>query len=264
MDNPADLLLQRQELESIVVNVQDPDKQMRVQVRVLGIFDGVPDDKLPWATYKLPIGARVGEGDFTPVQVGDIVWVDFPYYTHGRKDTRRPRITGSVHHCPSGIPNLPPEAFAGAGRYQHKRSHKEPEPVEQGYHESKTYILHGMMFEVEKDSVYRITHMPTGTAFELDARGNSILHVEGDSHHSTTGDMESHAGGSVNNEVGNNLTEKVGGYWRIKVDGSAHVDAKTISLNQGKGDRKIFRACDLCLLTGTAHGQGSNTTFAGD
>lgn len=263
MDNPADLLLQRQELESIVVNVQDPEKQMRVQVRVLGIFDGVPDDKLPWATYKLPIGARVGEGDFTPVQVGDIVWVDFPYYTHGRKDTRRPRITGSVHHCPSGIPNLPPEAFAGAGRYQHKRSHKEPKPVEQGYHESKTYILHGMMFEVEKDSVYRITHMPTGTAFELDARGNSILHVEGDSHHSTTGDMESHAGGSVNNEIGKNLTEKVGGYWRIKVDGSAYVDAKTIHLNDGKGDQNTFRACDSCIILGVPHGQGSKTVFTG-
>lgn len=256
MDNPADLLLQRPELEAVVVSVQDPDKQMRVQVRVFGVFDDVPDDKLPWATYKLPIGARVGQGDFTPVQTDDLVWVDFPYYTHGKKDTRRPRITGSVHHNPDGIPNLPPEAFEGKGRYQHKRSHKEPKPSPQGYHESKVYILHGMMFEVEKDSVYRVTHMPTGSAFEFDARGNSILHVEGDSHHSTTGAMENHAG--------TNLNESVGGFWKIKVEGSAHVDAKSVHFNQGKGDQNTFRACDSCIILGVPHGQGSQTVFTGD
>ncbi|MFW1503711.1 phage baseplate assembly protein V [Vibrio parahaemolyticus] len=257
MDNPADLLLQRPELEAVVVSVQDPEKQMRVQVRVFGVFDDVPDDKLPWATYKLPVGARVGQGDFTPVQTGDLVWVDFPYYTHGRKDTR---ITGSAHHNPDGIPNLPPEAFEGEGRYQHKRSHKEPKPSPQGYHESKVYILHGMMFEVEKDSVYRVTHMPTGTAFEFDVRGHSILHVEGDSHHSTTGDMENHAGGNINNEAGGNLTEKIGGYWRINVSGSAHIDAKSIHLNKGKG---VVTGDHLCSFTGKPHSDFSTQVTAG-
>ena len=52
--------------------------------------------------------------------------------------------------------------------------------------------------------MYRITHMLTGTAFEFDARGNSLLHVEGDSYHSTTGNIENHATG--------NLTETAGGY----------------------------------------------------
>ncbi|MDE9545436.1 phage baseplate assembly protein V [Xenorhabdus bovienii] len=260
MDNPADLLLQRPELEAVVVNVQDPEKQMRVQVRVFGVFDDVPDDKLPWATYKLPIGARVNEGDFTPVQTGDLVWVDFPYYTHGRKDTRRPRITGSVHHNPDGIPNLPPEVFAGEGRYQHKRSHKEPQPARQGYHESKVYTLHGMMFEIEKDSVYRVTHMPTGTAFEFDARGNSILHVEGSSHHSTTSDMENHSAGNITNDAGNNLTEIVGGYWRINVSGSAHIDAKSIHLNKGTG---VVTAECLCSFTGKPHSDFSLQVTAG-
>ncbi|MCC8380051.1 phage baseplate assembly protein V [Xenorhabdus sp. PB30.3] len=260
MDNPADLLLQRPELEAVVVNVQDPEKQMRVQVRVFGVFDDVSDEKLPWATYKLPIGARVNEGDFTPVQVGDLVWIDFPYYTHGRKDTRRPRITGSVHHNPDGIPNLPPEVFAGKGRYQHKRSHKEPQSARQGYHESKVYILHGMMFEIEKDSVYRVTHMPTGTAFEFDARGNSILHVEGDSHHSTTGDMENHSSGNVTNNAGNHLTEKVGGFWRINVSGSAYIDATSIHLNKGAG---VVTAECLCSFTGRPHSDFSLRVTAG-
>ncbi|WFQ78137.1 phage baseplate assembly protein V (plasmid) [Xenorhabdus sp. SF857] len=252
MNNPADLLLQRPELEAVVISVMDPEKQMRVQVRIWGVFDDVPDDKLPWATYKLPIGARANEGDFTPVQVGDLVWVDFPYYTHGRKDTRRPRITGSVQHNPGGIPNLPQEVFAGAGCYQHKRNQKEPHPTPQGYHESKVYILHGMMFEIEKDSIYRITHMPTGTAFEFDTRGNSILHVEGDSYHSTTGNIENHATG--------NLTETAGGYWRINVNGSAHVDAKSIHLNKGAG---VVTAECLCSFTGRPHSDFSSQVTAG-
>ncbi|WP_347361814.1 phage baseplate assembly protein V [Vibrio vulnificus] len=254
MDNPADLLLQRPELEAVVVSVQDPDEQMRVQVRVFGVFDEVPDDKLPWATYKLPVGARVGQGDFTPVQQGDLVWVDFPYYTHGRKDTRRPRITGSVHHNPDGIPNLPPEAFAGEGRFEHKRSHKEPAPKPQGYHSSKVYILHGMMFEVEENGVYRVTHMPSGTAFEL--ADHSTLHVEGDSHHSTTGDMENH--------TGKDLNETVGGVWKINVEGAAHVDAKSVHFNKGEGEQKTLRACDSCIILGIPHGQGSQTVFTGD
>ena len=80
-------------------------------------MDGVPDSKSPWATYKLPIGAGAGRGDFTPVQNGDSVWVDFPVSTHGKQDTRKPRIVGSVHTSPDGALNLPDEAYGKS--YQH-------------------------------------------------------------------------------------------------------------------------------------------------
>ena len=264
MDNPLDILLQRPELEAIVVSVEDPEQQMRVQVRVFGLFDGVEDSDLPWATYKLPIGARVGEGDFTPVQVADLVWIDFPYYTHGKKDTRRPRITGSIHHMPGGVPNLPPGTY-GQCEFNHRRSHNEPD-VERSpeYHQDRVYILHGMMFEVQSNSVYRITHMNTGTSFEFDARGNSILHVEGDSHHSATKDIEVHAGKNLNQSVGENLTQNIGGFWRINVDGPASVNAETISFNDGQAAQKALRACDLCVMVGTPHGQGSNTVKIGN
>ena len=57
------------EYQGVVVNAKgDPKKLLRVQVRIPGLMDGVPDSKLPWATYKLPIGAGAGRGDFTPVQ----------------------------------------------------------------------------------------------------------------------------------------------------------------------------------------------------
>lgn len=256
MSDTADLLLQRPELEAIVLSVDDPEGMLRVQVRIFGLFDDVPDHDQPWATYKLPVGARVGEGDFTPVHEGDLVWIDFPYYMHSRKDTRRPRITGSIHHCPEKVPNLPAEAFKGEGVYQHKRSHKEPKPVAQDYHSSRVYIMHGIMVEYEKDGVYRVTHQASGTGFEFDARGHSILHTEGDNHRSSTGDTEDH--------TGENLNETVGGYWKIKVTGSAHIDAESIHMNKGKGDQNALRACDLCIIAGVAHGQGSQTIFEGD
>lgn len=40
--------------------------------------------------------------------------------------------------------------------------------------------------------------------------------------------------------------------------------ADTISMNGGSGDKKVLRACDFCLITGTPHNQGSPTVFAGD
>lgn len=250
MNNPADLLLQRPELEAVVVSTDDTEKMLRVQVRVFGLFDDVPDEHLPWATYKLPVGARVGEGDFTPVHVNDLVWIDFPYYMHGKKDTRRPRITGSVHHCPAGKPNTPAEAYAGE-TYKHKRSHKEPKPSKQPYHESRVYIMHGIMVEYEEGGVYRVTHQKSGTGFEFDARGHSILHTEGDQHSSSTGDTENHAG--------KNLNETVGGYWRIKVNGTVHIDGKSVHLNGGKG---VVQGDCLCAFTGKAHSDFSTVVTA--
>lgn len=252
MSDSVDLLLQRPELEAIVLDTNDPERMLRVQVRIFGLFDDVQDKDQPWCTYKLPLGARVKEGDFTPVHVGDLVWVDFPYYMHSRKDTRRPRITGSIHHCPGGIPNLPPEAFGGEDVYQHKRSHKEPKPQDQEYHSSRVYIMHGIMVEYEKGGVYRVTHQESGTAFELDARGNSILHSEGDHHRSSKGDTEDH--------TGKNLNATVGGYWRIKVTGSVYIDGKSVHINKGKG---VVQGDCLCAFTGKPHSDLSMTVTAG-
>lgn len=252
MNEPVDLILQRPELEAVVLSVDDPKGLLRVQVRILGLFDGVPDADQPWATYKLPLGARAGEGDFTPVQVDDLVWIDFPYYTHGRKDTRRPRITGSLHHCPEAVPDLPAEAFQGDGLYPHKRSHQEPKPVVQPQHSSRVYIMHGIMIEIESGGVYRVTHQASGTAFELDARGHSVLHTEGDEHRSSTGNTQSH--------TGKDRHETVGGFWKIKVKGTVHIDGESIHLNQGKG---VVQGDCLCAFTGKPHSDLSSTVTAG-
>ena len=61
---PLNPLGDRPEFEAEVISTDDPSKLMRAKVRVYGLMDGVPESKLPWATYRLPVGARANEGDF--------------------------------------------------------------------------------------------------------------------------------------------------------------------------------------------------------
>ncbi|MCX4030355.1 phage baseplate assembly protein V [Spartinivicinus marinus] len=160
-----------------VINTDDPKKCQRVQVQILGLTEGVPTDKLPWAEYLLPIGARYNAGSFTPVQVGDWVWVDFPYISHGQPDTRRPRIIGSAHFCPEGQPNTPHESWAGPESFNHQRTDEEPKPTAAQYHQSSVITQHGITVEYEPPGCYRVTHRATGTAFELNEQG-VVLHSE--------------------------------------------------------------------------------------
>lgn len=157
-----------------VVNVNDPQHWMRVQVRVFDIFDDVPTADLPWATYKLPLGVRPADGGMTPVQVGDQVWVDFPF----NGDTRRPRITGGVHFIPQGKPNLPAEMWQGPGQVQHKRTPDEPTPATPGYHEDVVFKQHGVLVQLTKSGELRATQLSSGTALEIVADGSIVLHAE--------------------------------------------------------------------------------------
>jgi len=158
-----------------VESVSDPDHLMRVQVRVMVIHtDKVPTKDLPWAEYKLPVGARVNDGFFTPVDVGDWVWIDYPY----NFDPRRPRITGSVHHAPGGTPNFPHESFAGAQKLTHKTTGEEPAPTAAGYHRDVVYTQHGVTIEVNEDKSIAITQRETGTAIRVSPQGDITLHGE--------------------------------------------------------------------------------------
>jgi len=161
----------------------DPKKLLLVQVRVYGIFDNTPVKDLPWAEYKLPIGARPNDGSFVPVKKGDLVWVDFPYMG----DSRRPRITGSVHYAPENVPSLPHETFAGPDAYVHARTGDEPAQPAHVYGEDAVTTLHGVMIAVNKDGSYNVVQKATGTEFTITKDGDMIFHVEGDVYRSASG-----------------------------------------------------------------------------
>lgn len=152
----------------------DPKKGLKIRVRVHPIFDGVPVQDLPLAVYKLPYGCRTNDGVFFPVRVGDRVWCDFPF----EGDTRRPRITGSVHESPDGQPLVPAEAFAGQGKAEAKRQGQEPMPEEPQYHEDVVLRQHGVMVTITKQGAIRIVHAASGSNVEVTKSGEIVLHAE--------------------------------------------------------------------------------------
>lgn len=178
-----------------VESIDDPKEWYRVQVRVFAVFTpNVPKKDLPWAEIKLPLGARPNEGFAVPLKPGDLVWVDFP---HGPGDTRRPRITGSVHYCPENHPNLPHEAWGGPSAYLHKRTGDEPLPASHGYHQDEASTVNGVTIERNKDGSYAVYQRTSGTELTITKDGDMIWHVEGDIYRSTTkGNSKAYIDGS--------------------------------------------------------------------
>lgn len=165
------ILLEREHFVGEVVDDKDPDKVLRVRVHVLGVTDGVPIDKLPWSIYWLPPGCRYNDGEFRPCKVGDMVWVDFPHTAHGEKDTRRPRITGSIHWYPGYIPEVPHEAFM-KNRDEYKPVAPRTMGTEAEYHKSHVFTHNNTTMEFVQDGTWRIWNRENGTAIEITKDGD--------------------------------------------------------------------------------------------
>lgn len=156
-----------------VVNVEDPKKLMRVQVRVFDIFDGIPENDLPWATYQLPLGSRPNDGSLCPVQKGDLVWVRF-----NAGDSREPIIIGACAHMPGGKPNLGHDQWVGPDKFVHKRADDEPQVPDPPYHKDVVLKQHGALVQFCEDKSIRVTQLSSGTAFEIVPSGTVLVHSE--------------------------------------------------------------------------------------
>jgi hypothetical protein len=100
----------KDEYIGVIEVAADTNDMLRCKVRVHGVYpETMATEDLPPAEFRFPVGMRPLNGLFIPVQVGDYVWVDFPYMG----DTRRPRITGGAHFAPGGVPNVPSAATGG-------------------------------------------------------------------------------------------------------------------------------------------------------
>lgn len=157
---------------TVKVVESDPKKGMRVKVDVEPLFSGCAEDTLPWATYKLPFGFRDNDGFFVPVQVGDKVWVDFPF----DGDTRRPRITGSVHEFPDDKPKMPDDAWGG----------DEKEDKDAKYHEDVVFKQHDGIVKLRKNGEILVQQLSSGTHVRIETDGtisictNKAQEEEGD------------------------------------------------------------------------------------
>lgn len=178
------------EYRAQVVNTDDPERLLRVQVRIPIWWDAVPDDDLPWAEYKFN-DARARGGLFIPAEVEDWVWIDFP-----NGDTRYPRIVGWCHFAPDFQPDQPHEAWEGPEQIEHKLDEviEEPEPQKPNYHESLVLEKHGVTVEINKSGEVLITQRETGTAVRITEEGDITLHCEHVQYFSSVSDTLQHVG----------------------------------------------------------------------
>lgn len=225
--------------------IDDPEHLMRVQVRVLAIHtEMVPMKDLPWAEYRLPVGARVNDGFFTPVDVGDWIWCDFPF----SGDPRRPRITGSVHHAPGNVPNFPHESFAGAGKLTHKTTGEEPVPAAAAYHKNAVFTQHGTTIEINADSSLSVTQRATGTAIRISPQGDITLHGERNIFLSATESLKVIVKGSAQFDVTGAVTIK---------------SSAAVSIDGGTGDLAgVITGKSICPITGAPHNDPSTNVKA--
>ena len=187
---------------AVVEDDRDPTGRMQVQVRVFGLFTpNVAKKDLPWATYRLPVGMRPNDGYFTPAKIGDYVWVDFPF----NGDTRRPRITGSVHFTPGDVPNFPHEAWSGPEKLVYKRVDVEEDPGPTDYHRDAVATIHGYTLEVRRTGVLVFTHRKTGTSIQIDDDGIFTLHSENDIRITAQGGARVFVSGEMDVDAGGNV-----------------------------------------------------------
>lgn len=178
MNSPEVKVIRGNDYAAKIIKTGTADSYFMVQVEIPELFEGAVKEDLPWATYKLPVGAGPNHGEFTPASEGDYVWVDFPFLTEGVIDTRRPRVTGAMHYAPEEVPALPHEVFHGDEKLVHKRTSEEPEVPEREVGTAKVATFHGITIELEQEGAYRVTHRDTGTALEITEQGDIVSHSE--------------------------------------------------------------------------------------
>lgn len=202
-----------QDYQAKIVSVEHPKGLHMAQVRLLGFWDELPEDSLPWAEFLLPLGAKPEAGQHIPVEKGDLVWVDFPR----SGDTRYPRITGSCYHAPGHESHLPKGPYG--------KSHSdEPEPPEELTLKDDVYQRFGIAEYKTAAGAWGVVHVPTGTRIEISKEG-IVIHSEKDSWRSSEGDT----------------TENVGGDYTINISGSATIEAGDITF-KSKGSFKMESA----------------------
>ncbi|RIW17898.1 phage baseplate assembly protein V [Vibrio harveyi] len=235
-----------------VVNTVHPDALYMVTVRVLDLWEAIPDEDLPYAEFLLPLGAKPSHGHAVPVETDDLVWVEFPR----NGDTRYPLITGSVYHAPRYESNLPDDV--NNKPYQHKRSSGEPTP-EAYDRKDDLYERWGLREQKSHTGGWQITHVASGTAIEITPDGQCVIHTEGDQWRSATGNLTEQFDGDVKLNVGGGQTITINKDSILKAKNIIET-ADMIRMNGGKG--VVTGEC-ICAFTGKPHSDMSACVTAG-
>lgn len=217
----------------IVVNDLDPMEAGRVQVRIYGIYDNVPDEALPWALFSDPfMGGHVGIGSIIVPDIDSVVWC---FFENG--DHMQPVYFAGA---PSAL-GLPPEKNTSAHEdakgeivYPRNKSLRTKAghviEVDDTEGNSRISLIH--------KSGSQITFQENGDVYEH-ITGNYKRIIDGSVDETITGaltrnydgDLTDNVGGNYTLDVGGNSTENVGGTKNLTASGNVVIAGATIQLN---------------------------------
>ena len=134
-----------------VLDNNDPDKLGRIKVGILGIFDGLESDVIPWATPAMPltVGAGDGFGCFNVPEIDSWVWCFFE-----ASDLYQPVFFAEAT---DGVHGLPAERTSD---YPNRRITK-----------TKNGII---IYINDLTKEIKVLH-PTGSYIQIDAGGNIVI-----------------------------------------------------------------------------------------
>lgn len=197
-----------------VVRNTDPKEAGRIKVNVFGVYDGLPTDVLPWATYADPNMGGISEvGSVIVPEEGAHVWVFFE---------------GGDHHFPvywagapaikDGTPDLPEESRREESQYPMNKVTK-----------TKSGIL------VERDDTpdkvrFRIYH-PSGNDYLIDNDGNETRDIIKNQTTNIGGDNVSTTEGTKTENVTKSVTENYDDTHTSTVGGAYTKNAAEVTIN---------------------------------
>lgn len=187
---------------AVVIATVAEGNKMKAQIRVLGEWEGIGDDALPWAEYLLPVDRA-----FVPTKPGDLVWVEFPY----NGDSRRPMIVGAAQDWAGGVPNVAPEA-SGVGE-QYSPPAKEGAPPAPALTPTADMVLNrdGVLIIRTAGGAYSMTRTADGTTIGFNEAGDVNILSEGQTYVNATGNITIITAGDVDIQAGGNASlEAVG------------------------------------------------------
>lgn len=227
---------------AVVINNQHPKGWHMAQVRLIGLWEEIPDQDLPWAEYVLPLGARPKEGGLMPVQPNDLVWISFPV----GGDTRYPLIEGSAYSVDgegTGESLLAQDAWKQ--EFAHKRTGLQP-PAPEHLYGDKVFDQMTFLQQLTMSGEFCLTHKPSGTAIHVNDKGQLVVHVESDRFDSTNGNKTEEITknlkliikGNVTEKIDGNVTRTIKGNLTENVGGNLLVDVKGSTTRKSGGNMK--------------------------
>lgn len=158
-----------------LTSLADPLRLGRVQVRVFGMTDNLPEESLPWAELHLPLGAGTNRGNLPAMAVGDRVQIR---YAQG--DGRYPVVVGSALTATNREVQLPAIGVDGPRSNAGVRTTPPELPTSQSagvpYLSDEVSLQHNILIQRRSNRSYRIAHMLQGSQFEMTSTGAIALH----------------------------------------------------------------------------------------